>query len=212
MNGRKYLYISVSIVIFIGIFWIFGNSKSKSADFYGVLQEKESFAFVSDNGTETITIEKVPDIFDPNDPYMKIWDFTSLDMDEDGECEIILSVFGVSADMGGQLILHRINNQIYGYKTDSMTLVNIKADGTGEYSDPTGVSETGVCKIDEFTADGYTIKKIFYGTGTYQGLDTFVVDGHSAKEEEFLSEMENQNNKPDAVWHEFTTDNIEVYI
>ena len=47
-------------------------------------------------------------------------------------------------------------------------------------------TESGIAAITNFTKEGYTVDKISYETGTYKGWDSFVVDHHSATEEEYL--------------------------
>ncbi len=177
-------------------------------DFSDVLNGNADFLFVSEGAAVSRTIEDVPSLFDPDDEYMAIWNFASLDLDKDGAEEIVLSVSGVSGDMGGRLLLHRMNGRIYGYRTDSRTLVSLKADGTGEYSDPTGVSEVGICSVGQFTDTGYTLDKISWATGNYEGLNAFTVDGQPSSEDEFTAALEKQGEKADAVWQEFSAENI----
>ena len=184
------------------------DPNASGPDFSDVLNGNADFLFISEGPTVSRTIEDVPALFDPDDEYMTIWDFASLDLDGDGAEEIVLSVSGVSGDMGGRLLLHRMNGRIYGYRTDSRTLVNLKADGTGEYSDPTGVSEMGICSVGQFTDTGYALNKISWAAGDYEGLNTFSVEGHPVSEEEFLTTLEKQGEKADAVWQEFTAENI----
>ena len=173
-----------------------------------VLLGDAEFTYVNNGNIETMNITDVPSIFDPDDSYMKIWDFSVVDLDGDGGEEVILFVVGVAGDMGGKMILHQIGDEIYGYKSDNRTLVELKTDGTFEFSDPTGVVEGGFGSITDFSERGYTIDKISYGTGTYEGWNTFVVDHQSATEEEYFDAAAIQNEKPDAEWYDFTEENI----
>lgn len=203
------LAFEVSLVIIVIAAVFTACSKSEGAGLDKILQGEAEFLFVSEGTVESKTIEEVPALFDPDNAYdTKIRDFASLDLDGDGKNEVILSVFGTAGDMGGQLILHRIDDQIYGYKTDSRTLTSLKTDGTGNYSAPTGVAEAGICIVSDFTTTGYTLKKISYGIGTYQGMTEFVVNEQPAAEKEYLSAIDQQENKTDAVWYEFTSENI----
>ncbi len=186
-------------------------SVASAPDFSDILNGNADFWFISEGTAVSKTIEDVPALFDPDDEYMTIWDFASLDLDGDGAEEIVLSVSGAAGDMGGRLLLHRMDGHIYGYQTDSRTLVNLKADGTGEYSDPTGVSEVGICSVSQFTDTGYTLDKISWATGDYEGLNTFTVEGQSASEEEFMTALEKQDEKANAAWREFTAENISTF-
>lgn len=177
-------------------------------DFSDVLTGNADFLFIADGTAVSKTIEDVPALFDPDDEYMTIWNFALLDLDGDGAEEIVLSVSGVSGDTGGRLLLHRMDGRICGYRTDSRTLVNLKADGTGEYSDPTGVSEVGICSVSHFTHTGYTLHTIARATGDYRGLTGFTVDGQPASEEAFMTALDEQGEKADAAWQEFTAENI----
>ena len=49
---------------------------------------------------ETMAITDVPALFDEYDPLMKIWEFSVVDLNGDGEDEVILFVVGVAGDMG----------------------------------------------------------------------------------------------------------------
>ena len=176
--------------------------------FKAMLLGDAQFVYVNSENTKTMNITDVPSIFDPDDSYMKIWNFSVVDLDGDGYYEVILFVVGVAGDTGGKIILHQIGNDIYGYVSDNRTLVDLKTDGTFSYSDPTGVIEGGIGAITDFSEQGYTLDKISYGTGTYEGWNAFVVDHQPATEEEYFDAVAIQNKKPDAEWYDFTNENI----
>ena len=172
-------------------------------DWKDVLSGSAQFLYVSEGSAEPKYISDVPALFDPDDDYMKIWEFAVLDLDGDGQTEVVLCVVGVANDMGGSLILHRIGDRIYGYSAKYRAMTDLKADGTFSYSDPTGMAEGGICSIRGFTGTGYTVDKITYGQGSYAGWDTFVVDHQPAEEEEFFAAEQAQRSKADAVWYDF---------
>lgn len=181
-----------------------------SADeiYKAVLLGETSFRYPTDGKMETITITDVPALFDPDDSFMKIWEFAVADLNGDGEDEVILFVVGAAGDAGGKGILHQSDDKVYGYLTDNRTLVDLKIDGTFNFSDPTGVTESGIAAITNFTKEGYTVDKISYETGTYKGWDSFVVDHHSATEEEYLDVVSKQEKKQNAEWYDFNNENI----
>lgn len=168
------------------------------------LLETGTFLYVSDGAAapETTTLADVPSLFDPDDSYMKIWQSAVLDLDGDGEKETVLSVYGVSGDAGGYLILHRIGENTYAYQSGYRSFEDLKADGTFSYSDATGTAEAGVCAIAEFTETGYTVDKITYGSGAPGERGTFVVDHQPADEETFTLALGAQAEKADAVWED----------
>ena len=207
--------ILIAMILIVGITTACATSAIKSeADDENILKRvllgDAEFTYVNNGNIETMNITDVPSIFDPDDSYMKIWDFSVVDLDGDGGEEAILFVVGVAGDMGGKMILHQIGDEVYGYKSDNRTLVELKTDGTFEFSDPTGVVEGGFGSITDFSEHGYTIDKISYGTGTYEGWSTFVVDHQSATEEEYFDAAAIQNEKSDAEWYDFTEENIKA--
>ena len=173
-----------------------------------VLLGDSPFFYCSDGNTETMLITDVPALFDENDPLMKVWEYSMVDLNGDGENEVILFVVGVAGDMGGKVILHQIGNKVYGYTTDNRTLMDLKMDGSYSYSDPTGVTEVGIAAIVDFSEVEYTVDKITYATGTYKGWDTFVADQQPVTEEEYLDAVSVQDQKQNAEWYEFTDENI----
>lgn len=185
-----------------------GTNASVDETFKSVLLGETQFRYPSDGKIGTITIADVPSLFDANDPFMKIWQFAVDDLNGDGEDEVILFVVGAAGDTGGKVILHQIGGTVYGYITDDRTLVDLKTDGTFNFSDPTGVAEAGIAAITNFSENGYTVDKISYETGTYEGWNTFVVDHQPATEEEYQNAVSEQEKKQNAEWYDFNDENI----
>lgn len=184
------------------------SGSDRNEMFGAVLLGDSPFVYCSGGNTETMVVTDVPALFDGNDPFMKIWEFALVDLDGDGEDEVILFVAGAAGDMGGKLILHQIGDEVYGYATDNRTLVDLKTDGTYGYSDPTGVTEAGIAVSMDFSETGYTADKMTYATGTYDGWDTFVVNHQTGTEEEYLDALSRQDQKQNAEWYEFSDENI----
>ncbi|HBA49723.1 MAG TPA: hypothetical protein DCZ91_18390 [Lachnospiraceae bacterium] len=188
-----------------------GNSDSAPKEILkAVLFGDAPFQYCSDGKTASADITDVPALFDADDPFMKIWEFSVADLDGDGEEEVILSVAGAAGDMGGKVILHRIDDAVYGYSTDNRTLVDLKTDGTYGYSDPTGLAETGIAVVTGFSSTGYTVEKLACAAGTYEGWDSFALDRQPAGEGDFMDMLSQQETKPNAEWHDFTDENIDA--
>ena len=202
------LSFAVLVIVVGGVAAFAVASQTENADFGEILKGDAQFLYVSEGGTEERNISDVPALFNPDDAYMKIWAFTLLDLDGDGRAEAVLSVYGAAGDTGGNLILHRGDDRVYGYKVDNRSLENLKEDGTYSYSDPTGAVESGICSVADFVETGITIDIITYGRGAYGEWDTFVVNHRSATEEEYWAANNVQAEKPDAVWYDFTAENI----
>lgn len=156
------------------------SSRTANPNFEDILLGNAGFLYISEGTAEPKNISDVPALFDPDDDYMKVWDFAVQDLDGDGSAEVILSVQGISGDTGGSLILHQTNDNIYGYPAKNREFSELKADGSFSYIDPTAVDQGGARSISGFTETGYTAEKVTRGSGPY----------------------------PDAVWYEFTEENI----
>lgn len=188
-----------------------GNSDSAPKDILkAVLSGDAPFRYCAGGKIASMDITDVPALFDADDPFMKIWEFSVADLDGDGQEEVILYVVGAAGDMGGKMILHRIDDAVCGYSTDNRTLVDLKTDGTYSYSDPTGLAETGIAAVIGFSGDGYTVEKLACATGTYEGWDSFTLAQQSASEEEYMDMLSLQEQKPDAERHDFTAENIDA--
>lgn len=68
--------------------------------FQAVLLGNFPFIYCSDGNAETMVITDVPALFDADDPLMKIFEFSVVDLNRDGEDEVILFVAGAAGDMG----------------------------------------------------------------------------------------------------------------
>lgn len=188
-----------------------GNSDSAPKEILrAVLFGDAPFQYCSDGKTASADITDVPAFFDADDPFMKIWEFSVADLDGDGEEEVILSVIGAAGDMGGKVILHRIDDKVYGYSTDNRNLVDLKTDGTYSYSDPTGLAETGIATVTGFSSTGYTVEILACATGTYECWDSFTLARQPADEEEFTDMLSQQETKPNVENHDFTDENIDA--
>ena len=165
----------------------------------------ENFIFVNNNEEKYVSIKDVPNLFNEDDLYTQIESFSILDLDADGENEIILYIIASSNDMGGLLILHQIDNNIYGYKTNYREITLLKEDSTFFYSDPTGIKENGIAIINSFSENGYSINKIAYTTNT-NNSNAHIINNKSVSEEEFNLILNEQNSKKDVDWYKFAED------
>ncbi len=216
---KKYRFVlgTLAAVLAIALAMMFFTSPAGSIDIKidsaveKVLFEKETFEYYNGENFESLTLEKVPVLFDNNDLTVKIQGITSVNLDRTGKNEVVLSVFGTAGDTGGRLILHSINHKVYGYKTDSRMLVDLKTDGSYSYFDPTGANEGGTELINSFTETGFVTEKIATATGDNTGFDSFTVNGGHATEKEYLEAVEKQTQKENATWYnwgEMLFDNI----
>lgn len=175
-----------------------------SADIQDVLTGNHQFSYTNDDGSNlaSVSIADLPALFNPDDDYMAIQNYVMVDLDGDGVEEAVLLVVGVAGDTGGYLVLHRIDDNVYGYRTGYRTFENLKTDGTFGYSDNIGAKE-GVAIIG-FTENSFVMNDVLSATGQAYTMDTFMVNGEEVTEEEYNAAKEAQTLKSDVEWHEFS--------
>ena len=155
-----------------------------------------------DSGTlQTVTINDVPALFN-SDPYSRIYEYAVVDLDRDGNDEVVLNIIATAGDAGGKLILHQIDDKVYGYKTDYKRLQSLKKDGTYEFQ---GWSLTwdGFAQIDGFDEYKFTEDVFTYESGSYEGADTYVVDHVTSTEGAFADAKSAQFMKTNTVWNKY---------
>ncbi|MBO4921107.1 MAG: hypothetical protein J5372_04255 [Lachnospiraceae bacterium] len=155
-----------------------------------------------DSGTlQTVTINDVPALFN-SDPYSRIYEYAVVDLDRDGNDEVVLNIIATAGDAGGKLILHQIDDKVYGYKTDYKRLQSLKKDGTYEFQ---GWSLTwdGFAQIAGFDEYKFTEDVFTYESGSYEGADTYVVDHVTSTEGAFADAKSAQFMKTNTVWNKY---------
>lgn len=172
-----------------------------------VLQGKAEF-FSTDNQKELylndfLTNQEIYEtIFEPTQ-------FAVLDMDGDEVPEVVL---GLSIGNEPQFyeVLHTMNDTVYGYLFPIRGLQGLKADGTFGYS--SGAADTGFGKL-KFESDTFQTYTLGYSESSQDdaGLTvSYFVNNEPVTKEAFDSFANEQSGKEDAVWHEFTEENIEA--
>ena len=177
--------------------------------FKDALRGKETIYYYQDGYERSLTIDDVPALFDPYDPYMKIRYCAFCDMDGDGIEEAILQVLGTADDMGGKLILHRMNDKVCAYKTDNKNICELKDDGTYFYYG-SAWSNDGSARITGFSESNYIEDRFTYETGDYIGVDTFVVNHEKVdSENSYRNAVRIQKNKVIIPWYEYSKELFE---
>ena len=158
-------------------------------------------------------IVDAPAVFDPYDTYMKLWNFAVVDLDGDGADEVLVYACGVAGDMGGYLLLHQEAGNIYGMAFNSTIsghscFLELKTDGTFKHLDPTGTDWMSITRVG-FRSTGYVIDDLASASASDHGdFDSFLVNHQEATKAEFEAVLAAQDAKPDAVWYDFTEENI----
>lgn len=131
--------------------------------------------------------------------------FAVVDMDGDGIMEAVLelAVYG-----GGMMVLHHHDGQVFGYSYGARALNSLKADGTYSYSN--GAADGGYCRLS-FDDPRVTEEELGYSRSISldpEEIET-VIAGKVVEEEAFYQFCQEQNEKEDAIWHEYTKENVD---
>ena len=116
------------------------------------------------------------------DEFWEIWvdQFMIVDMDNDGEKEVVLYCYPESA-----WILHYEDNSVYSYEFAFRGMLEIHTNGIYQISG--GAGNGSYCRLTELNADGYTVETLvkydYYG-------HVYEVGGKKASEEEALEFIE----------------------
>lgn len=187
------------------------SSHVGSAEAYKAVLQGDAIFFSIDAG-ETLSIgelaKAVGDM--PDGTNVTATGFTALDLDGDGMREVILQL----ADHYGSIVLRYGDDSIvYGYTLYYRAFMSVKADGTASFS--SGAAENGFGTL-QFVENGCSLMSTTYSTAGFDGGNNlhvaYTVDNKPATEAEFLSAIDAQNKKEDAVWYAFTPENIETVL
>lgn len=174
-----------------------------------LLHGKAQFFYVSgEHAPKCTDIGSVPAIFSPSSEYAAIWQFALVDLEGDGEQELVLQVTDVAGDMGGYLVLHRQEGKVYGYASHYRMFGSLKTDGTFYYAN-LALTEQGIGTASHFSETGFQMEP-FVKELTNDGWTTaeYFKGSERISEENYRQEQKRQEQKPDAVWYEFTEDGI----
>ena len=164
-----------------------------------------------------VMLDDVLSEFDPDDPYMKYWSFTKVNIDGgDTLDEILIHACGISGDTRGYLLLWQKGGEVYGeaFTTEGWRnrwFQNLKTDGTFECTDSLGGEWWRSVSCLRRTGGRWAL----YGLGVYKKADyddsfmTLLGDG---TREEYELAAATQKEKYDAVWYDFTPENIKTVL
>lgn len=186
---------------------------SAEQSYKAILLGKEDFINSSEDGEflDMVNIEDIWKTFTVSEmPGAKVKKFAIVDMDGDGEKEIVLWNYTGAIDKGFE-ILHYQNGKVYGYHFWYRALDSLKEDGTSIAS--SGAAYTSINKI-EFLEKGYSIDTLYQSElqiGS-DGIDKmqYYANGEICSEEEFNEALSRQNEKADVVWYDLTPENVEL--
>lgn len=185
------------------------DEKSLSMEAYKeVLQNKAEF-FSTDNKKNVY----LNDFLTNKEIYgttFELTHFTVLDMDGDKIPEVILELT-VGNYVEFYEILHYMNGEVYGYIRVLRGLMQLKTDGTFTYS--SGAADTGIGKLRFESNASLTDIILGYTESSYNNDSTtisYFINDKPVTEESYKAFLEEQDEKKDAVWYEFSQKNIET--
>lgn len=135
--------------------------------------------------------------------------FTILDLDGDGTPELILGLQVNGDENYGSEILRWQDGTVYGYTLWSRAFGALKQDGTFSYSG--GAADNGFGTM-RFAAGTWSADWITYSQSTFDVNNnmtvSYFVNGAAASEADFTAAIQLQSEKKDAVWSEYTQENL----
>ncbi len=159
------------------------NSSDGEADYKSILLGKKDFICTDWANNKRLNIEEIKQaVTDEDGITVRAVKFAKLDLDGDGEDEVVLwlQVNG-HLDYGFE-VLHYHDGEVYGYTLPYRAFYELKTDGTFIYSG--GAADSGIGKI-KFSGTEYSIIE----KGDYSGAGA-------------------QKRKTDVKWYELSDDNI----
>ncbi len=144
---------------------------------------------------------------------VEISDFLVMDLDEDGVKEIVLWLVVNGNEYYGYEILHCQDEEVYGYRMYYRSFNSLKADGTFHFSSSS--ADKGIGRV-KFDASECLVEKIAASQSSYNKSNelevSYWVNGQETSQEVFEAEMEKQDKKSDALWYDFTDENVKQYL
>ena len=166
--------------------------------------------FIStDLQNQELNLTEIKKIITDDEITVNITQFAIIDLDRDGENEIVLwiQINGIS-DYGFEILQYQ-NGDVYGYTLPYREFMNLKTDGTFLFSG--GVADFGIGKVI-FSENGYMINQQSYSESQYDSnneLKTqYYVNGESCSEEVFNEAMRHQEEKTNVEWNDLSVDGI----
>jgi len=186
------------------------DNKSFAMDAYkAVLQNKAEF-FSTDNNKNVY----LNDFLTNKEIYetvFKLKQFTVIDMDGDGIPEVVLELT-VGNYVEFYEVLHYKNDKVYGYIQVLRGFGNLKTDGTVHYSNSAFNNGYRKLSFETNACEDYILG--YHNTERDNDVvtRTYFIDNKPVTEESYNAFVKEQDEKNDAVWYEFSEENIETEI
>ncbi|MFA9376007.1 MAG: hypothetical protein ACERKZ_04550 [Lachnotalea sp.] len=171
-----------------------------------ILENEDAFISIDDNNLEFL-LNDFLDINANDQGIYNVVHFTEIDMDGDQIQEMVLELcLGDASYPSEYEILHYNNNKVYGYNFESHGFESLKADGTYTYENSSG--DVGINKIINWNLKA-TESTLAYSMENSNGKGTsYFINDNSVVKKDFDTLYNQQCEKKDVLWYEFSVDNI----
>lgn len=171
-----------------------------------VLQNIVEFITTSyaENGTKTIFLDQ---ILNNGFDTFRFVNFTVLDMDGDKTPEVVIQ-YCLTGDYPYPdfvEVLHYSESTVYGYNFSYRGLYRLKIDGSFNWSN--GSNDNGYSKL-RFTSDNCENVVIGYCKPNLP-TESYFINNQTVTESEYDAFIKSQDDKEDAIWYDFTEENID---
>lgn len=138
-----------------------------------------------------------------------VTEFAVLDVDGDGKLDMLLKV-AVNGEEYGTMILSKVNDKVNGYAYTYRAMMNVKEDGTFNFS--SGAANGGVASFvkDENGNGQYNV--LAESDMDAEGNMIYTVNGESADEAAFDAVVKAQEEKADLTFVQATAENLALYL
>lgn len=181
------------------------STSPSSLEAYNAVLQNESEFYSTDNKINVY----LNDFLTDNEPSFNITRFTVLDMDGDTVPEVVLEL-SVGGNPQFYEVLHSADGIVNGYLIIYRGLIGLKTDGTFSFS--SGAADSGWGAL-RFEPDGYTTDLLGYSKSSQEDTEltiSYFINDEQVTKESFDSSSNEQFVKEDAVWYEFSQENIET--
>lgn len=164
---------------------------------------------------EDMLIDDIPSsiYFSPDSPYAAVSRFAPVDLDGDGQTEVVVQIIDAAGDMGGYLMLYWNGYYIHGYKVSYQWFETLKADGTFTFTDNVGVGWGVADPLFHYERDargergGFHTNHILWQEPRDEPSKWFI-GRKRVSERAYNAALEEFYAKPDAVWYDHSPEAV----
>ena len=185
---------------------------SEENNFRSILLGKSNF-ICTDLANKSLNIGEIGQaITDDDSAAVSAVKFAVIDLDDDGEDEIVLWLKNGMSDCGFE-ILHDQNGEIYGYTLWYRAFMELKTDGT--FLSSGGAADSRIGKMS-FSETGYSVTSQAYSQSGYDSDNEltvqYFINNESCSEDEFNDKINAQEQKADVEWYDLSENNVNAVL